>query len=523
LHRWFAVIAAISGLLLCAPTSRADVVVPGGFVDDTLVTGLDQPNSMAFLPDGRLLVTEQRTGRVRLIVNGHIAATDPAYVVPDLVSIDYERGLQGVAVDPGWPQRPWVYLYYTRVGGFCRLARYTATGDLSDPAGENLVLGDSLVLLDDIPDFDPEHQSGCLRFGPGNDLFASLGDDRFPCGASDSTSLRGEILRLDVSRLTEGAGGQVPRALITPPNNPLTAADSNAKLVWAYGMRNPWRFGIDQVTGNIYSVDVGEMSYDELNEVLPGDFLGWPFREGPEVENVPGCPEPGGNGANAYKAPLVAVPHGSGPKAINTPGMYRPVPGAPNNWPRNYYGYYGDVFYGDYFAGYLRRLKKLSGVWSTPPPAYLQPDVDDWATGLVTATDFQVGPDGSLWWIAQFDESYDEASGSLQRIRWTGLSDLAVAGGKASGRMLAVAPNPFRGATHLRLHLPARETVTLSLYDVAGRRVRSLFRGAAPAGASDFEWDGRDDLGQPARPGVYLARLVRAREGTRTVSVLRLE
>jgi glucose/arabinose dehydrogenase len=293
-------------------------------VNDTLLTGLTEPTSMAFLPDGRLLITERRTGKVRLFVGGHIAASDPVLVVPGLIANTYERGLQGVAVDPGWPQRPYVYLYYNRAGGFCRLVRYRAAGDLSDPAGESLALGDSLLLLDDIPDNNGDHNSGCLRFGPGDHLFVSLGDDEFLCGAADSTSLRGAILRLDVSRLPDGPGGQVPRALITPAMNPLVAADSIARLVWAYGMRNP------------------------------------------------------------------------------------------------------------------------------------------------------------------------------------------------------VAPNPFRGATRLALHLSARRTVTLALYDVAGRRVRVLFRGEAPAGESEFEWDGRDDLGRPASAGLYLARLEGAHMGPHTATLLRL-
>jgi hypothetical protein len=314
----------------------------------------------------------------------------------------------------------------------------------------------------------------------------------------------------------------VPRALLLPATNPLAAADSNARLVWAYGMRNPWRYGIDTVTGALYAADVGAMSYDELNEVLPGDFLGWPYREGPEVHNMPACPERGGVGANNFKSPLVAIPHGPLMQAVNTAGMYRPVEGAADNWPQNYYGYYGDVFYGEYFSGYLRRLKRLSGLWNAAAPAPGQPNPQDWGTGLIAAVEFLVGPDGSLWWMSQFDSTLEGSTGTLQRIRWTGAS-LAVGGEEpAPGAALAVAPNPFRGATRLVLHLSARESVTLSLYDVAGRRVRRLFRGVAPAGETDLEWDGRDDLGRPAAPGLYVARLEGAREGPRTAALLRL-
>jgi len=522
LHRCFAIAAGLAGLLLCAARSFSAVVVPGGFVNDTLVTELSEPTSMAFLPDGRLLITEQRTGKLRLFVQGHIAAKDPVFVVPDLVADTYERGLQGVAVDPGWPLRPWVYLYYNRVGGFCRLVRYRARGDLAEPSGEGLSLGDSLVLLDDIPDENGDHNGGCLRFGPGNYLYVSVGDDEVVCGASDSTSLRGALLRLDVSRLPDGPGGQVPRDLITPAMNALVASHPNARLVWAYGLRNPWRYGVDPVTGAIYAADVGRDLYDELNEVLPGDFLGWPYREGPEIHNIPECPEWGGVGANDFKRPLVAIVHRPGPQAVNTAGMYRPVPDATDNWPQNYYGYYGDVFYGDYFAGYLRRLKRLSGLWGTPPPAYGQPNPEDWATGLFSAVDFLVGPDGSLWWLSQLDETYGADSGMLQRIRWVGLTVGVGGTWVPTGGSLGIWPNPSRGETHVAFHLPARETVTLALYDVAGRRVRGLLQGEAPAGDNDLQWDGRDDLGRPARPGLYFARLARGSAAPQTASMLRL-
>ena len=170
----------------------------------------------------------------------------------------------------------------------------------------------------------------------------------------------------------------------------------------------------------------------------------------------------------------------------------------------------------------MRRLKRLSGVWGTPRPAPGQPNETDWATGLTSAVDFRVGPDGSLWWISQFDSTWQASTGMLQRIRWTGIT-LAVDGGRASPRAaLGITPNPFREATRVTLDMPALENVTLALYDVAGRRVRQLFRGAAAAGETALEWDGRDDLGRPAGPGLYFARLEGAREGSSTATVLRL-
>lgn len=505
--------ALLPFLYVCAPAlsasvppAHAAVQVPSGFADEIVVEGLNEPNSMAFLPDGRLLVTEQRTGKVRLIVDGHVAATDPILTVPDLNAVGYERGLQGVAVDPGWPARPFVYLFYNRTGGFNRLVRYQASGDLSDPAGENLTLADPLLLLDDVPDDDPNHNSGCLRFAPDGMLFLTVGDDEDVCSAQDSTTLKGELLRLDVSGIGSGGGGPVPRALVTPPDNPLSTPDSNAALVYAYGMRNPWRFQPDTVTGWVYLCDVGEADFEEMNEVRGGENLGWPYREGFLVMPRTGCPEPGGAGAdNLYLDPILAMARDPSLTAIVSAGLYRPAAGGSENWPA---GYDGSVFYGEYYRGFLRRLTNDGGGWVAAAPSPGQPNATDWATGLVASVDFQRAADGSLWWLAQFDSAYDAVSGSVHRIRYTGAG---VGVPPATGpRTLAAAPNPFAGRVELSFRLPATARVRLTVHDLAGRLVRTLADGTFASGDRRVAWDGLDARGAAVRPGLYLVRLERA-------------
>jgi glucose/arabinose dehydrogenase len=410
---------AFAAIAIEASTAHPMVQVPENFVSETIVAGLDLPNSMAFLPDGRLLFTELKSGRVRLLVNGHLAATDPALTVEHLVGLGYERGLQGIAVDPGWPARPYIYVYYTHTGDRCVIARYTGHGDLDSATGENLTFDGRLLLIDDIQDADMRHQAGGLRFGIDGSLFASLGEDEDYCRAPDSTNLLGVLLRLDVSRLPEIADSPdvaMPRALITPPDNPLSTSDTNARLVWAYGMRNPWRFHVDPVTGLIYLADVGEDQFEEINEVHPGQYLGWPWREGNTVIPRPFCTEPGGQGTIDYAHPIVALRHGPHDTAIFSAGPYRPVAGATDNWPASYWG---DVFYGDYFMGFMRRIRKTGDTWGPAPVDTGQPDPVNWATGLFGAVDFLVGPDGSLWWMRQTsdDEETLEGTGSIGRIR----------------------------------------------------------------------------------------------------------
>jgi len=502
--------------LLLASTAHAAVELPDQFLNDEIVTGLAEPNSFAFLPDGRVLLTEQRTGKVRMVVNDHIAVSDPVVVVPSLNPSGYERGLQGIAVDPDWPLRPYVYLGYTRSGNRFRIIRYTASGDLDDPAGESLALSDSLILMDDILDNDPNHNSGCLRFGPDRHLFVSLGEDEVPCAAFDSTTLRGAIVRLWTYELPPGGGPQVPRALITPLDNPIATADTNAALVWAYGMRNPWRFQIDPITRLIYSGDVGEADFEEFNEIAPGDWLGWPYREGFLVEPRGACPEPGGPGTTPFKEPLVAIDRGPELFAVISAGVYRPAMTGTSNWPVEYDG---QAFYGEYYTGNLFRMHKVAGVWEAAPPAAGQPDATRWMTGLTSSVDYQVGPDGSLWYLRQFASGFSGVSGILGRIRYV---DAPLAVDDAVGRRaLVVSPNPFRTRASIALRLDSPQHVRAEVLDLMGRRVRTLADAEAASGELRFGWDGSDDDGRTAPPGLYLVRVEHA-AGVETGRILRV-
>ena len=513
--RWVLHLACVVGALAAVPATAA-VRLPDDFVNEVLLTGLNQPNSMAFLPDGRLLFTEQRTGKVRLVVNGHLAATDPVLVVPQLNAGGYERGLQGIAVDPRWPSRPYVYLFHNRVGNANRLVRYKAAGDLTDPLGESLTLSSPLLLIDDIVDNDPNHNSGCLRFAPDGSLFLTVGEDEDFCAANDPTRLKGAMLRLDVMRLGDAAGGPVPRDSITPGDNPLTTTDPNARLVYAYGMRNPWRFEIDPVTGDVFAGDVGEDIQEELDQVHPGDDLGWPWREGNAIVERENCPEPGGPGAHPYVPPIVALPREPQLAAIFSIGPYRQVPGAPANWPPSYDG---DVFYGEYYSGRITRLEKTGPTWSVAAPESGQPGPTTWGDGAISSVDALVGPDGSLWWIRQFDESLNGETGSLQRIRFVG--QFVQVPPRDAGLALAGHPNPFSGEATIGFRMAAPGYVRLELLDAGGRLVRRLLDAGVTAGDQRVPWDARDAAGRSVSPGVYFVRL-ETPHGVEAIRLLRL-
>lgn len=518
--------AVVLVIALLSFAAHADVQVPTGFVDERIASGIDTPTSLVFLPDGRALVTEQKTGRVRLIVGGHLSTSYPLAATPDLNPDGYERGLQGIAVDPGWPQRPWVYLSHNRLDNRIRLVRYTAHGALTDSTSENLTLDSPYIVLERMPDNDSQHNSGCLRFGRNFDLFMSLGDDRDPCSAQDPTSLKGEVLRLDLTRLPAGGEGPPPLALITPRDNPLSTADSNAKLVWAYGLRNPWRFHVDPHTQLLYLSDVGEDTWEELDEVHPGDNLGWPFREGPMVATLSGCQEPLGPGRSTYVPPIAAYHRPPGMTAMISAGIYRSVSGAASNWPSDYEG---NVFYGEYYTGWINRLvRDASGAWVAAPMVDGQPDTTHWATGLESVVDFEIGHDGSLYWITQYEGAVQ--SGSLHRIRSTNPAPPPPpppppppqsAGGDST--TLEESPNPFVHVLQLSFRVAVSGRTVVDIFDLAGRRVRTLFDGISDGTPMTIGWNGDDASGYSLPVGVYLVRLRDAGGATRTCRVLHLK
>jgi len=205
--------------------------------------------------------------------------------VDSVANVEPERGLLGIAVDPSWPQRPFVYVYYTALGGTIRVSRYTVNGNLSDGSSGVLAINPAsrYDVLRDISDLLEFHNAGAMRFGADGDLYIAIGDDGDDCAAQDSTGLKGVLLRIDVRHLPTQAGGPPNRADLAPADNPFAwSSNTNMRLVWAMGLRNPFRFHIDPANGAIFVGDVGFETYEEVDRLTGSNLnLGWPWFEGP--------------------------------------------------------------------------------------------------------------------------------------------------------------------------------------------------------------------------------------------------
>jgi len=502
-------------LLAVGPGARAQDV-PDGFTVETLIPGLSFPVAFDFLPDGRVLFTEQFTARVRVARPGVSLQATPVIFVAGVSTGGGERGLLGVAVDPAYPGRPYVYLFYTSAvpSAHVHIARFTLTGDLDGTGGIDLLADPAsrFDLVTNAPDQASNHNGGTVRFGLDGTLFASLGEDAVPCAAQDPASLRGVILRLRTHLLPPGPGAAFV-AQLTPPDNPWAdSPDSNLRLVAAYGLRNPFRFQVDPALGTLAIGDVGERDREELDLLQPptpitlraqsaavtpilGANYGWPWREGTAVgPHAASCgPEPPGLAAPAYEYDRTTQ---QGAASIISAGSYRPRSGGAHNWPADHDG---DLFANDYYSGVLRRLEESGGTWSLAPPIAGQPSPTAWGSGFLQVSDWRVGPDGALWYCRQA-VNFATGTGSIGRIRGPGNLDVPPGFRPA----LTLVRSPAVGSAELRVL--ARGHARVRLLDLAGRVVRTLWEGDVQAdGEVTLTWDGHDRDGARARPGLYLA------------------
>lgn len=233
--------------------------------------GLEMPLDVAARPgDGALFVVE-RLGVIRQVTGGTVA-DEPFIDLRDMVESDsIEQGLLGIAFHPDYPQDPRVFLFHSLADNNNVLVSYEVSDDPSrlDPDTRKV-----LLTVDKEPD-KVRHNGGNLEFGPEGNLFLSLGDAaRASVNGQDPSTLPGTILRLDID------GGD-PYAI--PEGNPFADGGEGRPEVWAFGLRNPWRFDIDPESGLLYIADVGQSDVEEVNVVPldePGINYGWPRYEG---------------------------------------------------------------------------------------------------------------------------------------------------------------------------------------------------------------------------------------------------
>lgn len=309
------------------------------------VTELTRPVGLANAGDGsnRLFIVEN-AGRIMILQSGSLAPL-PFLDIRDRVTDDAnEKGLLGLAFHPDYESNGYFYVNYT-AENTTRISRFAVTSNpaIADPASEQILLT--------IEQPAGNHNGGHLAFGPDSYLYIGMGDgggadDRFGNGQNPSVLL-GKMLRIDVNMSTPYA---------VPPGNPFSNPNDGIRdEIWATGLRNPWRFSFDRLTGDLYIADVGQNSYEEVN-VQPatsqgGENYGWPLMEGLHCfpENV-ACDRSG------LMLPIIEYDRQGG-CSITGGYVYRG-----SSFP----ALYGIYFFGDYCTGIVwGAASNPAGIWES--------------------------------------------------------------------------------------------------------------------------------------------------------------
>lgn len=337
--------------------------LPVGFTETT-IAGISSPTAMEIAPDGRIFVCEQG-GRLRVIKNGALLATPFVTLTVDPAG---ERGLLGVAFDPAFATNHFLYVYYTVPiePRHNRVSRFTANGDVAVASSEQVILE-----LDNLSTAT-NHNGGAIHFGPDGKLYVAVGENANGANSQTLSNRLGKMLRIN-------SDGTIPA------DNPFfnTAVGAN-RSIWALGLRNPFTFAFQPGTGRMFINDVGQNTWEEINEGLAGSNYGWPTSEGPTSKP-------------SFRSPLFAYTHGTGPTtgcAIAGGAFYNPLN---VQFPASFVGKY---FFADLCSGWIRTFDPATST------------AVDFASGIANPVDLKVGTDGSLYYLSI-------GSGSVGRIEFS--------------------------------------------------------------------------------------------------------
>ncbi len=305
------------------------------------IEGLEKPTDFTHAGDGSgLLYVLEQPGRVRVVRDGQLLDEPFLDIVERVGSSGNEQGLLGIAFAPDFGTTRRIFVNYTDRAGDTMIAGFVSDADglRSDPASEWTVLK--------IDQPYGNHNGGQIRFGPDGLLYIGMGDGGSAGDpqnhAQNVTSLLGKMLRIDVAESSSAT------PYVVPADNPSFGAEARPEI-WSVGLRNPWRFGFDRATGDLYIGDVGQNAIEEVN-LQPagrgGDNYGWKLREGTR--------EYDGARAGNFVEPIDEYEHGDDGCSITGGLVYR---GAA------FPSLAGAYVFGDYCSGKIWTLKRVGENW----------------------------------------------------------------------------------------------------------------------------------------------------------------
>ena len=355
--------AFLPALFGCSDSDPARPSLPAALAVTPVATGLSSPVFLTAPPgDARLFVVEQ-TGRIRVIENGTLLAA-PFLDIASEISCCGERGLLGLAFHPQYATNGFFYVNFTGTDGHTRVVRYTVS------TTRNAANATTAKLIIQVNQPFSNHNGGMVVFGPDGMLYIGMGDGGSGGDPQNHGQTRSDLLG-DLLRLNVNVGDPYTPAA----GNPYISTPNARPEIWAYGLRNPWRFSFDRSGGDLYIADVGQGSREEINVVpstLAGVNYGWKLMEGRECF-VSGCSQTG------LTLPVLDYGHTNGACSVTGGYVYRgsAIPGI-----------VGRYFYSDYCAGWLRSFRYVGGAAT---------EQTDWGLSLGNVTSFGEDAAGELY------------------------------------------------------------------------------------------------------------------------------
>ncbi|HTR80983.1 MAG TPA: PQQ-dependent sugar dehydrogenase [Bacteroidota bacterium] len=454
-----------------------------------------QPTFLTNAGDGtdRIFVTE-RPGRVYVFPNNPSVTTTSrktflniAYEVSS-TQPSGEPGLLSIAFHPHYAENGKFYVCYTdTIAGNIRDSVYagammltvsefhvSATNpDSADPSSERVLLA--------IQKLWDNHNAGQIAFGPDGYLYISFGDGKETSTLNDPfmngqkmTTWFGKVLRIDVDHQDPGLQYSIPS------DNPFVGnANGWKEEIYALGLRNPWRFSFDKVTGNLWLADAGAKEAEEIDIVTKGCNLGWSIMEGTYCFNGPNCDTTG------LTMPVFEYTHdGKGSTVVIIGGYVYRGTKLPD--------LQGMYIYGDY--GY-------KAVWGLEYSNGVVQGNSLLATSAQDISSFGADEEGEVYLVG-----YNGSNSYIYTLQNDGtkVGDVPKNGVPTEYSLSAPYPNPFNPSTTIAFDIPIAGHVTIAVYNSQGQKVVDLANRWYESGRYTVAWDGKDSQGNSVATGPYL-------------------
>lgn len=493
-NRWIYA-AALAGLFTIAQPGWAQLATT------RVTTGVFKPTYITYLPgdNDRLFLLEQ-AGLIRIIKNGTLQSR----VFLDIQSIvndgGDEQGLLGLAFDPDYATNKHFFVYYTggSGSGTSVIRRFTVS---SDPDSADVNSGVQVMVVTQLAG-QLNHKGGTLLFDPQGYLRLGLGDgggggDPGENG-QDGLELLGKILRIDPDG--DDFPGDPLQNYAIPPTNPFLSDPGVRDEIWALGMRNPYRWTFDRLTGEMYIADVGQFTWEEI-DYEPAGFAGgrnygWDLMEGFHCfEPMIDCDD----GDPVLTYPIYEYSSALGGNCSITGGVVYRGTQLP--------AIQGRYFFADYCSNQVWNILVSGGTVADTDTLTTQisPSLDGFIVNTIVG--IGEGNDGELYFIDR--GSTASPTGQIFKLvkdpDFVGV-DVEQPVASAALELSRVNPNPFRNATSFDVQMSHAGNLEVGVYTAAGQLLRRIHSGSIAAGRHAFTWDGTSEKSVPAVAGVYFIR-----------------